>query len=47
MAAGALMVKEAGGMISLVSGAPFNLYQRNILASNGHLHAPILDVLHP
>ena len=46
MAAGALMVKEAGGKISLTSGAPFNLYQRNILASNGHLHEAMLEVLH-
>ncbi|MGD0574979.1 MAG: inositol monophosphatase family protein [Anaerolineales bacterium] len=45
MAAGALIVKEAGGLISLKSGAPFTPYQGNVLASNGHLHAKMLEVL--
>ena len=45
MAAGALIVQEAGGMVSLTSGEPLNLYQRNILASNGHLHESMLEML--
>jgi myo-inositol-1(or 4)-monophosphatase len=45
MAAGALIVKEAGGTISLKSGAPFTSFEGNVLASNGHLHAQMLEVL--
>jgi len=45
MAAGALIVAEAGGMVSLCSGIPFSPYQRNVLASNGHLHAAMLGII--
>jgi myo-inositol-1(or 4)-monophosphatase len=45
MAAGALIVKEARGMVSLTSGDPLSLYQRNILASNGYLHNTMLEML--
>ncbi len=37
-AAGALMVKEAGGSITRFDGAPFRLDSREVLASNGWLH---------
>ena len=45
MAAGALIVQEAGGLVTQVDGTPFHHLQRNILASNGHLHQLILDEL--
>ncbi len=45
MAAGALMVQEAGGKVTQVTGEPFTPYGRGILASNGHLHAEMLAVL--
>jgi myo-inositol-1(or 4)-monophosphatase len=45
MAAGALIVQEAGGTISLKSGAPFTPFEGTVLASNGHLHAQMLEVL--
>jgi myo-inositol-1(or 4)-monophosphatase len=45
IAAGALIVKEAGGLVSLTSGDPFSLIPGNILASNGHLHAKMLEIL--
>ena len=45
MAAGALIVQEAGGMISRVSGEPFSITGKNILASNGHLHQAMLEIL--
>jgi myo-inositol-1(or 4)-monophosphatase len=48
MAAGALIVKEAGGFITLKSGDPFDPSRGNVLASNRHLHAQMLEVLnHP
>jgi myo-inositol-1(or 4)-monophosphatase len=45
MAAGALIVQEAGGMVTQVMGEPFSPYGRGILASNGHLHAEMVAVL--
>jgi len=45
MAAGALMVQEAGGQVTQVTGEPFSPYGRGILATNGHLHAEMLTAL--
>lgn len=45
MAAGSLIVAEAGGLVTNVLGKPFDLTQRSILASNLDLHAKILALL--
>jgi myo-inositol-1(or 4)-monophosphatase len=45
IAAGALIIQEAGGAVTQVNGDPFDLYAGNLLASNGHLHAEMLAVL--
>jgi myo-inositol-1(or 4)-monophosphatase len=45
MAAGALVVQEAGGTISDPSGNPYRVDGHDIVASNGHLHTLMLDVL--
>lgn len=45
MAAGALIVREAGGTVTQINGDPFSPYRRSVLASNGHLHADMLAVL--
>jgi myo-inositol-1(or 4)-monophosphatase len=45
VAAGILLVEEAGGRVSGFSGAPFSPYGANIVASNGHLHQQMLDVI--
>jgi myo-inositol-1(or 4)-monophosphatase len=45
MAAGALLVQEAGGTVTQVNGDSFNPFGRGILASNGHIHAEMLTVL--
>ncbi len=45
MAAGALMIREAGGTISDPYGSPFRVDGHDILGSNGHLHAKMLEVL--
>jgi myo-inositol-1(or 4)-monophosphatase len=44
-AAGCLMVEEAGGTISNFSGKKFNIYEDDIVASNGNIHTALLDVL--
>lgn len=45
MAAGSLIVQEAGGRVTNLSGSPFDLYGRSILASNGYIHREMLEVL--
>jgi myo-inositol-1(or 4)-monophosphatase len=46
MAAGALLVTEAGGRISgLIPGEPFDLYSGRMLASNGLIHDDMLACL--
>jgi myo-inositol-1(or 4)-monophosphatase len=45
IAAGAVIVTEAGGRVTEVQGARFDPYGRNVLASNGHVHTQMLDVL--
>lgn len=44
VAAGALIVQEAGGMVTDYHGNPFDPYAREILASNTHLHPAIQAV---
>jgi len=44
-AAGCLMVEEAGGAVSNFSGRPFNIYEDDIVASNGNVHTALLGVL--
>lgn len=44
VAAGALIVQEAGGVVTDYAGNPFDPYAREILASNGRLHAAIQAV---
>jgi myo-inositol-1(or 4)-monophosphatase len=43
MAAGALIIQEAGGLVTCVDGKPFSHLQRSIIASNGLLHRAVLD----
>ena len=47
MAAGVLMVREAGGTVSNMEGEPFSVFSRSVLASNGALHADILEYVEP
>jgi myo-inositol-1(or 4)-monophosphatase len=45
VAAGALMVGEAGGRLSDFEGEPFTLDAPGVVATNGRIHAPIIEVL--
>jgi myo-inositol-1(or 4)-monophosphatase len=45
VAAGALIVTEAGGTVTDMRGGPFHSDDREILASNGFLHADLLAIL--
>lgn len=44
-AAGRLFVEEAGGRVTTSSGAPLPLTSSSLLASNGHLHQTLIDLL--
>ncbi|MCS7002545.1 MAG: inositol monophosphatase, partial [Dehalococcoidia bacterium] len=45
VAAGVLLVHEAGGRVTDYAGAPYRFDSRRVLASNGRLHAAMVDVL--
>ncbi len=44
-AAGYLIVEEAGGKVTDFSGNRFSPYQKKILATNGHIHSALLDLV--
>ena len=44
-AAGALIVQEAGGTVSLFSGGEYSIYVKEILTSNGFIHKDMMKVL--
>lgn len=44
-AAGYLIVEEAGGKVTDFSGNRFSPYQKQILATNGHIHSALLDLV--
>lgn len=45
MAAGLLLIEEAGGRVSNYDGSEFDLYQPPVLASNGLVHAEMSAIL--
>lgn len=47
VAAGLLLVQEAGGRVSAADGAPFDSRSVELIASNGLLHDEVLGMLRP
>lgn len=45
LAAGVLMVSEAGGQVSTLDGGPFDIESGQVLASNRSIHAAMSEVL--
>lgn len=45
VAAGVLLIEEAGGQLSYYDGRPFSIYTPPICASNGLLHTQMLGIL--
>jgi myo-inositol-1(or 4)-monophosphatase len=45
VAAGALIVSEAGGRVTGMDGSPFDPAAAHIIASNGHVHDAMLEVI--
>lgn len=44
--AGILLVRESGGRVTDLSGKHYDIGSRSLLATNGHLHRRVLQVLH-
>jgi myo-inositol-1(or 4)-monophosphatase len=44
VAAGVVLIQEAGGMVTNIDGSPFDPYTPDALASNGPLHPVLLEV---
>jgi myo-inositol-1(or 4)-monophosphatase len=44
MAAGRLLVAEAGGQVSDMCGKPHDFASPHLLADNGHLHQQIVEI---
>lgn len=47
MAAGVLIVEEAGGTVTCMNGERFCVFDRSVLVSNGVLHAKLLERIGP
>jgi myo-inositol-1(or 4)-monophosphatase len=45
MAAGSVIVQEAGGRLTDFSGKDLSVYGQELVASNGHIHEAMLTVL--
>ena len=45
VAAGAVIVEEAGGRVSMFGGAPLDVNGREIIATNGRLHAAMQELI--
>lgn len=45
IAAGTVIVREAGGQVTATDGSPFTLAANQVLASNGLLHSSLADAL--
>jgi myo-inositol-1(or 4)-monophosphatase len=45
IAAGSLIIEEAGGKITNLDGSPLNLHGRNLIATNGIIHDELLKII--
>jgi myo-inositol-1(or 4)-monophosphatase len=45
VAAGVVLVQEAGGVVTRADGSKLDPFQSDILASNGHVHDEMLTTL--
>ena len=45
VAAGTLLVREAGGIVTDMTGQPWTIHSQGIIASNKNLHQPLLKII--
>jgi len=43
IAAGMVIVEEAGGMVTRIDGGPLSIYDKQVLTSNGRIHHVLID----
>jgi len=47
MAAGVLIVEEAGGKVTRMDGGAFTVFDRSVIVSNGAIHHKLLEKIQP
>lgn len=47
VAAGVLMVREAGGVVTDMEGGYYSVFSRSTLATNGAIHSSLVSVIGP
>jgi len=47
MAAGVLIVEEAGGTVTTMDGRAFSVFDRSVVVSNGAVHQELLKTMEP
>jgi myo-inositol-1(or 4)-monophosphatase len=45
IAAGSLILTESGGKVTRIDGTPTSIYDSQLLATNGHIHEAVSEVL--
>ena len=45
VAAGALIIQEAGGIVTDLAGGPYSSRTGNLVATNGHIHAAMVEII--
>lgn len=45
MAAGVLIVTEAGGTVTSLTGGPYDIHDHQVLATNGHVHQEMIEII--
>ena len=45
VAAGALIIQEAGGRVTDLAGGPYSSRAGNLIASNGHIHGAMVEII--
>lgn len=45
LAAGSLLIEEAGGKVTDVWGKPYQLNTRNLVSTNAHIHSALCEKL--
>jgi myo-inositol-1(or 4)-monophosphatase len=45
VAAGVVLIREAGGSVTSIAGEPYDIYRDEILATNGHIHDEVVKAL--
>jgi myo-inositol-1(or 4)-monophosphatase len=45
VAAGVVLVREAGGIVTSLNGGDYDMYQRQLLATNGKVHQETVEAL--